>query len=282
MNSTTKTAYTYAMLRYRHDSLAGEFANVGIVLHAPASGFLDAKMRHTVGRLSKMFPDLNADALKGSVRSIERAIKRLATPQAGDLFARWKDAGAFARAVLPEDDSSFIWGPLGSGLTNNPAEVLDKLYHRFVARYDEQQRQHRDDAAIWKPVRDRLAERKLADRLQAKTITSPLDHVQFEHAWKNGTWHCYQPISFDLANEENIRDKARRWAGHMLALTGASEAFRTYFFVGLPSDQNLRSAYEAALNILKLSPGEPQIIDETHIEDLVHQIEDEITAHERG
>jgi Protein of unknown function (DUF3037) len=279
MSSTTRTQYTYVVLRYRHDSLSGEFANVGVVLHAPASKFLDAKMRHTLGRLSKMFPDLNGDALKSSVRDIERAIKRLAASEAGDLFARFKDAGAFAKSVLPEDDSSFIWGPVGSGLTTNPAEALDRLYSRFVARYDEQQRQHRDDAAIWKPVRDRLAERNLADRLQAKTIVSPLDHVDFQHAWKNGAWHCYQPVSFDLANEENIREKARRWAGHMLALKDASEPFRTYFFVGLPSDHNLTSAYEAAVNILKLSPGEPQIIDETRIDDLVHQIEDEIRAH---
>jgi hypothetical protein len=107
---------------------------------------------------------------------------------------------------LPEDDSS-SGDRSDSGLTANPAETLEKLYNRFVARYNEQQRQHRDDA-IWKPVRD-LVERKLADRLQAETITSSLDHVEFEHAWKNGAWHCYQPISFDLANEENVRDKAR-------------------------------------------------------------------------
>jgi Protein of unknown function (DUF3037) len=208
MNSGTKTPYTYVVLRYRHDSLSGEFANVGVVFHAPALGFLRAKMRHTLGRLSKMFPDLNGDAFKGSVKSIERAIARLAAPEASDLFARLKDAGAFAKAVLPDDDSSYIWGPVGSGLTADPAETLEMLYNRFVARYDEHHRQHRDDAAIWKPVRDRLAERKLADRLQAKTISSSLDCVEFEHAWKNGAWHCYQPLSFDLANEENIRDKA--------------------------------------------------------------------------
>jgi hypothetical protein len=161
MSDTNRVPFTYVVLRYRHDSFAGEFANVGVVVHAPTLGFLDAKIRRTIGRLGKMFPDLNGDALKGSLKNIERAIKHLASPQAGDLFARSKDAGAFARAVLPEDDSSFVWGPVGSGLTANPAETLSRLYSRFVARYDEQQRQHRDDAAIWKPVRDRLAERSL-------------------------------------------------------------------------------------------------------------------------
>jgi hypothetical protein len=104
--------------------------------------------------------------------------------------------------------------------------------------------------------------------------------VKFEHAWKNGAWHCYQPISFDLANDENIRDKARRWAGHMLALTNASEPFQPYFFVGAPTDEKLRLAYEAALKILKLSPVGPKVIEENEIDDLVRQIEDEIRSHD--
>jgi hypothetical protein len=128
------------------------------------------------------------------------------------------------------------------------------LYDRFVARYDERVRRHRDDAAVWRPVRDRLVELKLADRLQRKKIASPIDSVEFDHAWKNGEWHCFQPLSFDLANEDNIRDKARRWAGQMLALRGSTEPFKPYFFVGSTSDQTLEDAYRAALNILKLSP----------------------------
>ena len=108
--------------------------------------------------------------------------------------------------MLPEDNSS-SGDRSDSGLTANPAETLEKLYNRFVARYNEQQRQHRDDAT-WKPVRD-LVERSLPIVSKPRRSLHHFDHVEFEHAWKNGAWHCYQPISFDLANEENVRDKAR-------------------------------------------------------------------------
>lgn len=178
--------------------------------------------------------------------------------------------------MLPDDDSSFVWGPVGSGLTADPVGTLARLYERFVARYDERPRSHRDDAAVWRPVHDRLAELKLADRLQPKTIASPFDRVEFEHAWKNGAWHCFQPLSFDLANEENIREKARRWAGQMLALKEATELFKPYFLVGSPSNRALEDAYRAALNILKLSPFSPEVIEETRIEDLVGRIASEI------
>jgi hypothetical protein len=279
LSTATKTQYTYSILRYRHDPLTGEFANVGVVVHAPSRRFLDAKARHTLGRLPRIFPDLNAEAFKTAVRSIERAIKRLAS-EADDLFAAFADAGAFAKKVLPDDDSSFIWGPIGSGLTSDPVDTLDKLYDRFVGRYDERAPYHRDDADVWKPVRDRLEQLNLADRLQAKTIRSSLDHVEFKHALKNGGWHCYQPISFDLANEENIREKARRWVGHMLALQDASEHFKPYFFIGLPSDRNLSSACDAARRILELSPGQPQIVEETMIETFIHGIEDQMRSHD--
>jgi hypothetical protein len=214
--------------------------------------------------------------LRSSLRDIERAVKRLARSEAGDLLTWLTDAGVLARRILPEDDTSFVWGPLGSGLSANPTKTLDQLFERFVARFDEQPRVRRDDDAVWRPVRDRLAELHLADRLQPKKIESRIDAVEFQHAWKNGAWHCYQPLSFDLANEEGIREKARRWAGQMLALSNPIEPFKPYFFVGRPDNRNLASAYGAALEILKLSPGSPEVIEETEIDRLLRQIEAEL------
>ncbi|RYG75630.1 MAG: DUF3037 domain-containing protein, partial [Alphaproteobacteria bacterium] len=190
--------YTYVLLRYRHDPLAGEVANVGVVLHGAAHGFLGIKTRRTLGRLSKMFPDMAKVDLMGGLHAVERGIARLRDRELTGLLAGPTDAAAFARAVLPDDDSSLVWGDMGSGITSDPAATLEKLYSRFVGHYDDPQRTGRDDAAIWQPVRERLAERDLAERLQPKIIVSPIDEVEFDHAWKNGAWHCYQPLSFDL------------------------------------------------------------------------------------
>lgn len=229
-----------------------------------------------------MFPDLDGDAFKIAVRSVERAINRLSEPKSNDLLVSLKDVGSFGKRVLPDDDSSFIWGPVGAGVTDDPVDDLQKLYARFVAQYDEQPQYHRDDAAIWKPVREKLAERNLASRLQSKTITSEIDRVEFEHAWKNGAWHCYQPLSFDLTTDENIREKAARWTGHMMALSKGREAFKPHFLVGMPSDEQLRGAYQSAIKILKMSPIESQIFEESKIDDLVDQIESEMRAHDAG
>jgi hypothetical protein len=272
--------YSYVLLRYRHDALAGECANVGVVLHDRTTGFLGAKMRHSVGRLTKIFPDLKAATVKGALRSIESGVRRLAQ-SSGDLrFDPDADVSAFARRVLPADDSSFVWSQVGSGLTRDAAATLDELYQRFVGKYDDPARIVRDDAAVWRPVEILLKARNIADRLTPKIISSELEQVKFGHAWKNGAWHCCQPLSFDLASVDNIREKAVLWHGRLSTLRGTSEEFKPHFVVGAPSDRSLQREFDHALRILMDSPVKPDIVQEAEIGRLVDQIAHDVAAHD--
>ncbi|MCG5241899.1 DUF3037 domain-containing protein [Azospirillum doebereinerae] len=275
-----RSPYTYTILRYRHDSVAGELVNVGVLLHEPASGFLDLRIRHSSGRLRKLYTDLDHAALRSSLQSVERGVKELAKTQVKDLFGKEENAGGFASKVFRESDGCLVWSDLGSGTTENPDLTLDRLFYRFVAKHDEITASHRDDQAVWRPVREKLVMRNLANRLQPKVIVSTLDRVEFEHSWKNGAWHCYQALSFDLASSEGIRDKARKWAGQMVSLSDAPEQFRPYFFVGKPSDESLKADYSAALKILERSPCSPEVYEESQIEDFVDRIEDAMHAHD--
>lgn len=283
-----KSPYTYVILRYSHDPAAGEAINVGVVLHSRQENFLRAKMRHTVGRISRIYPDIDAEGFKSTMRMIERAINgRSSRALAGNGSSQQiildfgnRDARGFAVDVIRDDDSSFVWGDVGSGLTTNPADTLAKLYSRFVGRYEEGGRAHRDDDAVWRPVRDRLAARNLVNKLEPVTIQSAVDQIRFEHAWKNGAWHCYQPISFDLANADTIRDKARRWVGQLATLRDASVKFQTYFIVGGPADIGLNDDFQAAVAMLHASPGDPVVYDEHQIDELVDRLEDGLRASE--
>lgn len=269
--------FTYVLLRYRHDPLAGELVNVGVVVHSATDSFLGVKLRRTIRRLTKLFPDINKSDFTSTLNAIERGISRLGMSGSISLHTSGGDAGALARRVLPDDDQSFVWGDVGSGMTRDPDATLDKLYARFVGLYDDVSRAGRDDAAVWQPVRERLVERRLADRLQPKVIVSPIDRVEFEHAWKNGAWHCYQPLSFDLASGDNIRDKAARWSGHMTGLSKAAEAIRPHFIVGQPANADLFDDYRKAIELLRASALEPAVYEETEIDALVDRIEHEIS-----
>ncbi|MGV2101280.1 DUF3037 domain-containing protein [Rhizobium sp. 21-4511-3d] len=269
--------YTYVILRYRHDPIAGEQINVGVVLFAPKSGFLGALFRKAYGRITKVFPDVNGAVLKHDLMQLERDFAKLSKRrETGDLLSNELTALSFAHRILPVDDSSLVWGDLSSGTTIDAGRTLEDLHSRFISQYDEQQVQRRADADIWKPFRDRLLERKIADLFQAKTISSPRNEVEFEHAWKNGKWHCIQPLSFDLTTEDGIQEKAARWVGMMVGLSKAEEKFKPYFLVGKPTDDKMLPAYERALAFLSDAPLEPEVIQETEMDHFADLLEDRI------
>jgi hypothetical protein len=92
----------------------------------------------------------------------------------------------------------------------------------------------------------------------------------YKHAWKNGDWHAFEPISFDLADAEGIKEKARRWRGHLKAVAdGASEQINLSLIRGAPSDPSLMPAYENAQKILANAPFEPKLYLESMLDQLV-------------
>jgi hypothetical protein len=271
--------YTYMILRYRHDAVAGEQINVGVVLHAPQSGFLGAAIRKAYGRISKVFPTVDGITLRQDLSQIERAFQKLAkTAVGGDLVSQ-PNVSNYALQVVGKDDSSLVWSDIGSGLTADPERTLADLSARFVSQYDEVVPARRSDAEIWKPFRDLLVERKVADVFESKTISTPLDEVEFEHAWKNGKWHCIQALSFDLATADGIREKAAKWAGHMVGLHSAADAIEPYFVVGAPADPRLESAYGRAVELIGTAPLSPKVVTESEFATFADTLAAKVRAH---
>jgi hypothetical protein len=277
---TDRTPYTYTVLRYVHDLATAEFVNVGVVVHCSSHRFLGVRFRHTHRRLSAMFPNFDSSAFGASMTAIERALKSAGDAyKEEDLLRADADAVSFARSVLPADDSSLQWSPLGSGLTTDPHKQLDHLYGRLIGRYDEKHNHRRTDADVWRPVREKLDKAQLSTRLTEKIIRGAVDELQFKHACKNRVWHCYEALSFDLADAHAIKRKARQWMGHLAAVRDAADEFKPYFIVGAPSDSKLMPAYEHALAILRKSPVATEIFPEAEADRLVARIEGEIKAH---
>ena len=279
---TTKRPYSYTVLRYVHDVMTGEFLNVGIVLHVPSAALLSVKTRKTVGRLKDVFPDLDREAFKAAVDSVDRAIRGLAGNLRREDFLQdvW-DAASLAHRALPTDDSTLQWSPIGAGLTDDATKTLERLFTRMVARYDGKVPHRRTDEDVWRPVRAKLVERGVKVDLEETVIAGRNDQIEFKHAWKNGQWHAYEPVSLDLADADGIKDKARRWLGHLTAVAdGATEPLRLHFILGAPQNRNLYPAYESARKLLERAPFEPEIFEEGQIDDLVSQIEDEMRAHD--
>lgn len=279
---TEKMQYSYTILRYVHDVTTGEFINVGVVFFVPCIGLLKTKTRHTIGRIKSVFPDISREAFVSTMKSVERGMSLVATDllDVKSLHPPGLDAAQLAKRTLPDDYSSLQWSAVGTGLTENPERTFERLYERFVARYDEHALRRRTDEDVWRPVRNLLEEKNIHVSFEKKEVVGKADIIFFERAWKNGVWHAYEPLSLDLADAEGIKDKARRWLGHLAAVTdGPSDEFKVYFLLGRPQSAELMPAFEKARAILAKAPGKPKIYDENQVEILVSQIEDEYRAH---
>lgn len=274
--------YTYTILRYRHDPVSGEQLNVGVIVHSPERQFLRGRFRKGYGRLSKAFPDVDGSVLRNDLQRIERAFEKLSKRESEDLFFAGQTASSFARQVVAPDDGSLLWSEIGSGTTTDPESTLEKLFFRFVTQYEETSTVRRTDADVWRPFRDKLMELKVASIFEKKTIASPKDEVEFEHAWKNGRWHCYQPLSFDLATIDGIQEKAARWVGHMVGLSSASEQFHPYFIVGKPSEPNLIPAYNRAVSFIADAPMQPTIVTEDEVDTFASDLADRVNEHDQS
>ena len=272
---TEKQAYSYTVLRYIHDVVSGETLNVGVVMHAPAASFLKVRTRKTIGRLKQAFPDLDRAAFADAMQAVGRGFSDIAKQASKmSLFDARTGARAHALKVLPDDDSALQWSPTGTGLTADPARTFERLFERYVARYDPAPVKRRSDDDVWQPVRDKLMERGINVAFAPKTVVGAQDRIVFEKAWNNGRWHACEPVSLDMAHAGGIMDKARRWRGHLAAVAdGTSERIDLHFLLGRPRNGSLMGAYETAKAILEHAPFATEVVDENDIDDFVASME---------
>jgi len=281
---TTKEPYSYVVLRYVHDILTGEFVNVGLVMAVPGQSLLLTRGRRTFGRIKNVFPDLDSDAYKSAIAAVERSLRQVERSLKTEVLLKSdRTARDYGRIAVPLDDSSLQWSPVGTGLTSEPQVTFDQLYQRLVLHYEKSSVRHRSDDDVWRLVAARLKEREVPVVLQPKRVEGRTDSVEFRHAWKNGKWHIYEPLSFDLADADNIKDKARRWLGHLTAVRdGAGEELQLHFIVGRPQTPSLEPAYRKAIEIISRAPFESKVFEEDSIDEVVRMIEDEVRQHSAG
>lgn len=281
----SRRPYSYSVLRYVHDVVTGEFVNVGLVFLAPGhDGYpplVLTEFKERIQRLRPLFPDIDRIAFVAAISAVRRAAKSIAKQVQGDRLFSSGDARAVATRMLPHDGSSLQWSEIGTGIAKDVEKEFHRIADRMLSTYDRRTETRKTDDDVWRPVRQALADRHIAIEFEPKVIRGSVDAIEFTHSWKNGRIHAYEPLSFDLADAENIKNKARRWMGHLSSVNiGASDDFKAYFIAGRPSDDRLLPAYHAALEILKAAPSAPEVYEEGEVDELVNSIEDEFKHHQ--
>jgi len=278
----TRVSYTYSILRYVHDIPTGEFVNVGVAVHCATENYFNVIFRSTSGRVSEFFPDIKTDAFKALLKSLSTRFKDLSDVYSSPLnFGdKPRNLEEILKSVTPKDDSALVWSDISSGLSDSPQKTLEKLFSRYVAKYDHKKQHHRrTDDDVWRSFKKDLVDRNIHKLFEEKVISGKDDEVKFPAAWKNGVWHCVEPISFDLSAAENIKDKAHKCLGQITSIKDTSEQFKLYLLVSKPNGKGLDQAFSRAVSILEKMPVTTEIFFEDQRIDLIDKFAAQISNH---
>lgn len=277
-----KHRYTYAILRYMHDIVAGEQLNVGVVVYSPQAKYLAALCRPTYLRLSQAFPGIKGESFKSTSRYVQNEIERLAEVLYASETSKPLSLNDILARILPRDESAFQWSEEAFGVTTDLSKTSEELYERLVTRYDDRvQSVRRTDEDIWRLYRTDLEKRRVLKYLKPKIISTATDEVEFRHAWKNGAWHCLEPVSFDLSRSDSIRDKAHRILGQMVSLKESQEQFKVYLLAGKPRTETMQEIYEKTLRNLEAKSEDLEIVREDDARDFLERFARQISEHEK-
>ena len=143
----SRRAYSYAILRYVHDSFSGESLNVGVVLNSQ-DGRTGVRTPSSFGRLKRAFPSADTNTIRRELDNFSRNLN--------DALVAENDFQTALRLALPEDDARIRASALGVGLTADFERMAEELLERFVLRceYDFEEAevtQNREFDVVWHP-----------------------------------------------------------------------------------------------------------------------------------
>jgi hypothetical protein len=277
----SRIPYSFSVLRYVHDPVTQEFANVGVALYSRAARYLDALCTVNYGRISNMFEEIDGNKFRQTTRYVQERLRNLgAELRVGLPFESSKTIEGILTMVLPPDDSAFQFSRAGAGVTNDLESELKHLFARFVERYSvHPESTPRDDDEVWRVYRAPLERRHVIEYLTPKRIVAPNFDYEFQHSWKNQAWRVYEPVSFDLLEATSILDKANRWLGRATSLSDSKEKFKMYMLLGQPRESNLKTAFVKAQNILHKMPEPHELINESEAEEFANEVAHELRDH---
>lgn len=248
MQQITWVNYRYQLLRYEHDLLSGEFANLGMVYFDGETGTLLWRFENKkYGRISHFFGDkVQGGFLLSALKQLDKALQKIKA----EGVQRFERLEAITNAILPPDDNGWYFSQVWEGRHFDHVSNFEELYVRIIGQYQEESIKRQDDAYAWKNVYKQYFDRYgLTSKLHPHQIKTDKDAFDFQHTCKNGAWHCFQGLSFALKQEGSIKDKIYRWDGVARELLTSDEPLKVYLLSVLPDNPDLVDLIQKKLNI---------------------------------
>lgn len=129
-----KFACHYAIVRFLPYPETGEFANVGIVVACPETGFFEFKLlKRKFGRVTKFFDEIGNNVCSHSLALFDRELVRIRN-LVNERRHSCEELRALFRALVHPREAIVRFSESSVRLAENPAEMVDSLFQFYVER----------------------------------------------------------------------------------------------------------------------------------------------------
>jgi len=274
----------YQILRYLPDRVSGEFVNLGIVAFDPSSRSLKSKFISRIGNISSFFPNINSRYLVRSIKAIQDELANCSAKLKTELtFTQVNSVEEITKTTLPKDDSALVFSEIKKTLDVSVDATISDLFPRMVSTHlmDEEDEEVRKDKEVWTKVyKKHFDDYGISSHLSAHRVKTADDELEFDKAWKNGAWNCFESVSFNLTRPDAIKNKVYKWVGKLEELSTAKEQMHIYLLSVLPSEYSeldkfiAKKIKEKATENVKID-----LISEGEIDRIAKKIKKEIDSH---
>lgn len=130
-------ACRYAIVQFVPYTETGEFANVGVVLACPATGYFDFRLQtRRYGRITGFFDELHRDVYLTAIKTMQVELERIQRMvMTLPVDERRADMVRNLLGALTHPREAMVWfGPVRPLLTADTAQQLTQLFDHYVDR----------------------------------------------------------------------------------------------------------------------------------------------------
>jgi len=275
--------YQYQILRYLPDRINAEFVNVGLVFYSHDEKYLKAKFINRSKRLSSFFPGLDVQHIMQGIAHLQKGFEFESSKLKEEFSFKIPDSiEKITSNLLVKDDTSLVFTDVFKGIDISLDSAFENIVKQMIFKYDYEKKNKTSmsDNDVWAKVYSKYFKKAgIESNLQEHSVQTNYTTLKFSKAWQNKIWHCYEPVSFKLVNEEYIKNKMLHWTGVLKWLETATEPVRVDLLSVMPTDKNQKDLIRKAFKDKKAGASVFSIIEENEAEKFVKQLSIEFQEH---
>ncbi len=264
----------YSVLKYKNSYSLDEVLNVGILFYSYELNKIDFIFPDSLRRLKQCFSTVDIHILRRYLLSFKSKARQLKNLWAGSIqeFNESDFQGIIKDYFLTEESTSLYFSKIYCANSISFEKTIEYFNSLFFRDYESTKYNKHDEKFILDKIKREIksilpdCEPNFQKDIVIKNNNRGIIE-KFDLAWKNGYLNLVTPISFDLTDNQYIKEKALKWFGTLTFLKEVSniDDYKFDIFISKPKEKNLFHSFDQAIKIIEVIDVNKNIFEEEQI-----------------